>query len=227
MANPARLASAAAFDLRLKGADEPRWVALRYAPDADRERLCALYCLGLECQRALAASEPMLGRIRIQWWRETLETLAAGGSPRRHDLTEEISRTVGLRSHVFEAALRLLDAYDEVIDDHAAAGGHQPGEAHEARHLALGGRLSIMAGLALSPVATDHAAALEAIGEAEIAWRGGLASAEDRMTRARRAARAIPAVLWPAIAHLAVRDCAQRPLSMRTGIFVAMLFNRL
>ena len=43
----------------------------------------------------------------------------------------------------------LVDAYDDVLDDHLQAGGHQPDGAHEARHLAVEGGLMRLAGLAL------------------------------------------------------------------------------
>ena len=75
-ANPANLASADDLDARLKRTDEDRWLATRYASAGARERLVALYLLNQELQRALHAKEAMLGKIRVQWWRETLEQLA-------------------------------------------------------------------------------------------------------------------------------------------------------
>ena len=76
-ANPPNLASVDDFDARLKRTDEDRWLATRYAPQAARERLVAIYLLYQELQRALQTKEAMLGKIRIQWWRETLEQVGA------------------------------------------------------------------------------------------------------------------------------------------------------
>ena len=73
--NPGNLASAAEFDGRLKRTDENRWLATRYAPPEARERLVAIYLLHQELSRALHTKEAMLGKIRIQWWRETVEQI--------------------------------------------------------------------------------------------------------------------------------------------------------
>ncbi len=76
---PPTLASAGDFDARLKQADEDRWLATRYAPKAGRELLVAIYLLNRELQRTLQAREPMLGKIRLQWWRETMARARSGG----------------------------------------------------------------------------------------------------------------------------------------------------
>jgi len=225
MANPAPLASARTFDDRLKSADEARWLAIRYAPTALRERMCALYCLNLECQRALRLSEPMLGRIRIQWWRETILAVAAGAAARRHDLAEELARVGAGRQDLADAIGALLDAYDAVLDDHARSGGHTNGPEHEARHLAIGARLSFLAGLALCPSAVEFRAELEEIGTAELLLRAGSADAAERWRLARRAARRTPSRLWPAIAHLAAGG--RGPLGARFAILRTMLLMRL
>ena len=99
-ANPPKLASSAEFDARLKRTDEDRWLASRYAPAADRERLAAVYLLNQELQRTLHTKEPMLGKIRLQWWRETMEQVAGGGPVRRHDLAEELARVTTDRKSV-------------------------------------------------------------------------------------------------------------------------------
>ena len=78
-ANPANLASTEDFDARLKRTDEDRWLATRYAPPAGRQRLVAIYLFNQELQRTLHTKEAMLGKIRLQWWRETLEQVAGKG----------------------------------------------------------------------------------------------------------------------------------------------------
>ena len=93
-ANPPNLASVDDFDARLKRTDEDRWLATRYAPTDARERLVALYLLNQELQRAMHAKEAMLGKIRLQWWRETLAQLGGAAPVRRHDLAEELARVL-------------------------------------------------------------------------------------------------------------------------------------
>lgn len=65
--------------------DEDRWLSAQYAPAAVREKLIAIYALHQEiCQIPAAVSEPPLGEIRLQWWREALEEIVAGSPVRAH-----------------------------------------------------------------------------------------------------------------------------------------------
>jgi phytoene/squalene synthetase len=228
---PANLASSEEFDARLKRTDEARWLALRYAPAPDRERLAAIYLLHQELQRALTVSEGMIGKIRIQWWRETLEQIAGSGPVRRHDLALELARVLKDRPDLIAPINALIDRYDDVIDDHLHAGGHQPGVDHEARHLAAEAQLARVAGLALDAAASPaHLDVLAVCGEAGIALAAQLADATTRQTRAAAAARNLPPVQWPAIAHLAAHDTRETPLGplrKRWRIFRAILTRRL
>ena len=213
-ANPPKLASAAEFDARLKRTDEDRWLASRYAPAADRERLAAIYLLNQELQRTLHTKEPMLGKIRLQWWRETMEQVAGSGPVRRHDLAEELVRVTVGRPDLHAAASALIDRYDDILDDHLHSGGHQPGGDHEARHLAVEGALMKLAGLALYPAATpEQLGMLAALGEARLALSAELPDGAARWVAAQRAARSIPGILWPAILHLAIADLPSPPAS--------------
>ena len=206
-ANPPKLASAAEFDARLKRTDEDRWLATRYAPAASRERVAVIYLLNHELQRTLQTSEPMLGKIRLQWWRETMEQVAGKGPVRRHDLAEELARVLAGRPDLHAAASALIDRYDDILDDHLHAGGHQPGGDHEARHLAVEGAVMKLAGLALDPKATpEQLGAMATLGEARLALSADLPNGPARWNSARAAARKLPAILWPAILHLAIAD---------------------
>lgn len=228
--NPANLASVEDFDARLKRTDEDRWLATRYAPQADRERLVAIYLLYQELQRALQTKEAMLGKIRIQWWRETLEQVGAKGPVRRHDLAEEIARVTRDRADLIAPLNDLVDCFDDVIDDHMH-GGHTPGEAHEARHLAVEGGLLRAAGRALDAGASREALdALAEAGEARLATVAELPDAPARWASARAKVRRIPAQLWPALLHLAASrtgGATPSPLGKRWRIFRAALVRRL
>jgi phytoene synthase len=213
-ANPPKLASAAEFDARLKRADEDRWLASRYAPPADRERLAAIYLLNHELQRTLHTKEPMLGKIRLQWWRETMEQIAGAGPVRRYDLAEEMARVTAGRPDLHAAASTLIDRYDDILDDHLHAGGHQPSGDHEACHLAVEGALMKLAGLTAHPAATpEQLGTLVALGEARLALSAELPDGATRWASAQRAARKVPGILWPAILHLAIADLPSPPAS--------------
>ncbi len=228
--SPANLASSEEFDARLKRTDEDRWLATRYAPQAGRERLIAIYLFNQELQRTLHTKEPMLGKIRLQWWRETLEQVAGKAPVRRHDLAEELARVTKDRPDLIAPMNELIDRFDDIIDDHMH-GGHTTGCDHEARHLATEGSLARLAGLALDQAATpEHLNALAQVGEARVASIARLADAASKWTAARTAVRKAPAPLWPAILHFAVDDStgkSRSPLSRRWRMFRAALTRKL
>ena len=65
--------------------DRDRFLTTLFAPDDRREDLLALYAFNHEVAKTReVVSEPTLGRIRLQWWRDNLEAIYAGQPPRRH-----------------------------------------------------------------------------------------------------------------------------------------------
>ena len=93
--------------------DEDRWLASQYANENDCRKLLALYALHCELRRIPSAvSEPALGEIRLQWWREAFDELRAGKPPRAHPVVEELS-AAGF------ADARYAPRFDMVIDAHA------------------------------------------------------------------------------------------------------------
>lgn len=227
-ANPPSLASVEDFDARLKRTDEDRWLATRYAPPEGRERLVALYLLNQELQRTLHTKEAMLGKIRLQWWRETIDQIAGEGPVRRHDLAEELTRVTRGRPDLIAPINALIDRFDDILDDHLHAGGHQPGGDHETRHLAVEGALMKLAALALNPAAApEHLAAMAAAAEARLAIVADLPDAGRRWTVATTAIRKVPSMLWPALLHLALPGPESSPLSRRWRMFTASLSRKL
>jgi phytoene synthase len=60
--------------------DRPRYYATLFAPSAVRADLFALYGFAAEIARVPdQVSEPALGEIRLQWWRDALADRVAGG----------------------------------------------------------------------------------------------------------------------------------------------------
>lgn len=76
--------------------DRPRYYAGLFAPAKHRDTLFALFALKVEVARiSTLVSEPGLGEIRLQWWREALERIADGGpgeTPHLESLGEGIAR---------------------------------------------------------------------------------------------------------------------------------------
>ena len=59
--------------------DPDRFLAAMAAPPKAREVLMALYAVNIEVARApWASQEPLIARMRLQWWRDALDALEAG-----------------------------------------------------------------------------------------------------------------------------------------------------
>ena len=114
--------------------DPDRFFSTLFAPAARREALFALYAFNNELVRvAEMVSEPMLGEIRLQWWREALNGIEQG-TPCRHDVVEALATAWdnGVRRDLLNA---MIDARNvdlapeppETIDDLAAYGRQTAG----------------------------------------------------------------------------------------------------
>jgi NADH dehydrogenase [ubiquinone] 1 alpha subcomplex assembly factor 6 len=91
--------------------DRDRFQTVLLAPAARREALFALYAFNYEIARVRErVTEPGLGRIRLQWWRENIAVAYGGGALRHHLVVEPLTaviRKAGLTRAHFD---RLIDA---------------------------------------------------------------------------------------------------------------------
>ena len=79
------MAPDASLNAEVRRVDEDRWLASRFAWAGVRARLIALYALNHEIARtADVVREPAIGDIRLQWLRDALKDVFAGGTPRGH-----------------------------------------------------------------------------------------------------------------------------------------------
>ena len=63
----------------VRAADPDRYFSALFAPAALRPQLLVLYAFNAELARvAETVREPMLGAIRLEWWRETAEGAKIG-----------------------------------------------------------------------------------------------------------------------------------------------------
>ncbi len=87
----------------VRRADPDRYFASLFAPAGRRAYLHALYAFNHEVAHVgESVREPMLGRIRLEWWRETAES-AAKGNPRPHDVAH------GLAALFADTSIKLAD----------------------------------------------------------------------------------------------------------------------
>jgi len=109
----------------VRRADPDRYLAALFAPADKRPLLHALYAFNVEIARvADTVREPMMGEIRLEWWRETLDG-ARAGRPRNHEVARALAdlfEAVALPAAPFEAmiAARGFDSASDVFADRAA-----------------------------------------------------------------------------------------------------------
>jgi phytoene synthase len=85
------------------------WSAL-FAPRAKRPGLVALYAFNAELDRIVAAaSEPMAGQVRLQWWRDAIE-LAAPGTKTGNPIADALLTAVSDHSLPKDRLTGMIDA---------------------------------------------------------------------------------------------------------------------
>ena len=91
-------------------ADPDRSIAASFAPRGPRADLFALYAFNAELARvAELVSEPGLGAIRLQWWREAIER-AANGEASGHPVADAVGDLLGRGKVSRERIVGLIDA---------------------------------------------------------------------------------------------------------------------
>jgi NADH dehydrogenase [ubiquinone] 1 alpha subcomplex assembly factor 6 len=123
--------------------DREHYLTALFAPADRREALFALYAFNLEVARAREqVREPMMGLLRLQWWRDAVGEIYAG-RPRAHEVVRALAAAIaahGLDRGLFE---RLLDAREQDMEpeppaDLAALRVYAEGSAATLVELALG-----------------------------------------------------------------------------------------
>ncbi|MEM7121236.1 MAG: phytoene/squalene synthase family protein [Pseudomonadota bacterium] len=106
-------ANLSACAVAVKRYDRDRWFCALFAPPDRREDLLAIYAFNTELAAVQdKVSEPMLGEIRLQWWREAVDGLY-GGTTRRHDVVAALAPAID--RHDLDRAL-----FDGLIDARGA-----------------------------------------------------------------------------------------------------------
>jgi NADH dehydrogenase [ubiquinone] 1 alpha subcomplex assembly factor 6 len=102
----------------LRQHDRDRYQTALFAPADRRDALFALYAFNYEVARIREhVREPMLGQIRLQWWRDALDEIYAGKPPRRHEVATPLAEAI--RTHRLSKThfATLLDARARDMED--------------------------------------------------------------------------------------------------------------
>ena len=120
-------------------------------------------------------SEPLAGRIRLQWWRDSIDMLAAG-EPRRHAALEALAGSVPDR----EKLHRLVDARERDLEDAPFADGDGLGSY-------IADTSGVLSDLALDLLGITDAGTRASAGDVARAWAlVGLLRSAPFLARARR-----------------------------------------
>jgi phytoene synthase len=106
------------LDALVRRVDPDRWLAARFIEDHDaREDVVALYAFNHELARAgEVTSQPLMGEMRLTWWREALDEIYGGGVVRHHPTVEALAAAAQRQGWPREELEALIDARSDALD---------------------------------------------------------------------------------------------------------------
>jgi NADH dehydrogenase [ubiquinone] 1 alpha subcomplex assembly factor 6 len=102
--------------------DRDRYQTVLFAPADRREALFALYAFNYEIARVReTVTHPMLGQIRLQWWREVVDAAFAGAPTRQHEIAAPLAAVIGRHALTRAHFDRMIDTRERDLDDEPPA----------------------------------------------------------------------------------------------------------
>ncbi len=211
-ASPADTPCRRALDDLVRRRDPDRYLSSRYAAPGHRAGLVALYAFESELAAIPAkVSEPTLGAMRFQWWRDALEAISASGPVPAHEVTGGLAAAIEAATLAPGALQRMIDRHEDAFESGDSA--RRPDD--------------LVTAIAAHVVAGQHGwgEAITAVAPAWAAARRGESTAHGPLVPP------APVPVRPAVAHLALRriySTARQPgpLQARWLILRAMLTGR-
>jgi len=97
----------------VRSTDRDRYLASLFAPDDKRPHILALYAFNADVVGIRdRVSEPAIGMIRLQWWRDTVESLYDGGTGGGHPVAEALAGAITAGGLPQQALLDLITAHE-------------------------------------------------------------------------------------------------------------------
>lgn len=101
----------------VRAADRERFLAALFAPEPARRGLLAVLAFNHELARTrMVTREPLLARIRLEWWREAVAEAAGAGVVRAQPIVESLRETIHRHGIAVETLAALIDAREEEIE---------------------------------------------------------------------------------------------------------------
>ncbi|HLY57239.1 MAG TPA: squalene/phytoene synthase family protein, partial [Stellaceae bacterium] len=102
---------------RIRRHDRDRFLATLFAPAAHRPALWALLAFNLEVARVReTVTQPMLGQIRLAWWREAVAEAYGDGPVRRHEVATPLAEAIRAHAIRRERLDALIDGRERDLD---------------------------------------------------------------------------------------------------------------
>jgi len=144
--------------------DHERFLASLFMPADRRPAVWALLAFNLEIARVReAVSQPVIGQIRLQWWRDAIDEIYTGKPPRRHEVVEPLAAAI-------EAHRLTRTHFDTLIDGREFDLGDEPPESLAALERYVEKTSSRLIDLQLEILGVEAPAAFEAARHVGIAW---------------------------------------------------------
>ncbi len=101
--------------------DHDRYLTVLYAKQEKRDALFALYAFNYEISRIReSVSEPMLGEIRLQWWRESVEDMYQG-TLRNHEVIPALAKAITQNELPKKRLIDMIDGRAQDLYDESPA----------------------------------------------------------------------------------------------------------
>lgn len=102
-------------------ADPERFRAIMASSVAARRVLFPIFAFNIEVTRApWVTQEAMIAEMRLQWWRDALEEIGAGGKVRQHEIVDALADVLDAEAAMALDALivsRRWDIYSDAFED--------------------------------------------------------------------------------------------------------------
>ncbi|HKP79011.1 MAG TPA: squalene/phytoene synthase family protein [Phenylobacterium sp.] len=212
------------LDDLIRRVDPDRWLSSRFVADAGlRADVIAIYAYDHELARApKVASTPILGEIRLTWWREMLDEAYEGRHVRHHPTAQALADVIARHRLPREPLEAMIDARYRELD----ATPMSDAEALEWAR-GTGGRVAGLAARILDPeTPSERATAAGAV------WMLGHRDlpqlVADQAAIARTDVRALSATAFPAVAHATlVLRRARSEFARRLQLTIAVARGRI
>lgn len=204
----------------LKTVDPDRYRSALFADKAARAKLMTLYAFHAELAKVPElVSEPMLGEIRYQWWRDCVEEIYAGGAVRKHEVATPLAK-------LFRSSEMPRFWVDRLIDGRARDLDPQPFGNIDAAKSYCAQTSGVLMQMAVHVIGEEAGDASEAVGHAgeawgltgiarswkyytngmvsEIAFSEVCAAAAEAHSQAKAGFKDFPASAFPAVAYAAL-----------------------